>query len=286
MNQINFEAMKRLSADIRIETVRAIGEAGFGHIGGSASIADVLAVLYGGVMKVDPANPHWEERDWLVLSKGHCAPGLYAALALKGFFPTDWLKTVNKPGTNLPSHADCKRVPGVDISTGSLGQGMSSAVGIAIANKHLRRDSYTYCILGDGELNEGQVWEGAEAAAHFKLDHFFAFVDWNKKQLDGRLEEIMTPLDLAEKFRAFGFDVQTVKGYDVEEIYHAIEKAKVQPDQPHAIILDTIKGIGISFAEEAEFNHYLTFGPEKAEEAVAEIERRYAEGSYPGGNII
>ncbi len=285
MEQIDFKKMRRLSADIRIETVRAIGQAGFGHIGGSASIADVLAVLYGGVMRIDPKNPKWEDRDWLVLSKGHCAPGLYAALALAGFFPMDWLKTINKPGTNLPSHADCKKVPGVDISTGSLGQGMSSAVGIALGNRYQGRDSYTYCILGDGETNEGQVWEGAEAATQFELDHFIAFIDWNKKQLDGRLEQIINPVDLAAKFTAFGFDTQVVKGYDVEEIYNAIARAKSVKGKPHMIVLDTIKGIGISFAEQVEFNHYLTFGPEQAEEAVAEIEKRFAEGTYPGGEL-
>lgn len=279
------EAIRRFSADIRIEMVKAIGEAGFGHIGGSASIADILAVLYGGVMKIDPANPGWEERDYLVLSKGHCAPALYAALALKGYFPKAWLKTVNQNGTRLPSHADCRKVPGVDISTGSLGQGMSSAVGIALGNRYLGHDSYTYCIVGDGECNEGQIWEGAQAARSFGLDHFFVFVDWNKKQLDGRLEEVLEPLDLEEKFRAFGFDAQTVPGFDTEAIYNAIEKAKGVSGVPHAIVLDTIKGIGIDFAEREEFNHYLTFGPEQAASAAAEIERRYENGTYPGGDL-
>lgn len=285
MNQgPNFEAMRRLSADIRIETTRAIGEIGFGHIGGSASIADVLAVLYGGAMKIDPKNPKWEDRDWLVLSKGHCAPGLYAALALAGYFPMDWLKTINKPGTRLPSHADCKLVPGVDMSTGSLGQGMSSAVGIALGNRLRGKDSYTYCILGDGELNEGEVWEGCEAANHLALDHFIAFVDWNKKQLDGRLENISRPMDIEAKFRAFGFDARTVRGWDVEAIWNGIEAAKAVSGQPHVIILDTIKGLGVQLAEVQDFNHYLSFGPEEAEASCAEIERRYAEGSYPGGD--
>ena len=281
----DIEKMRRFSADIRIETVKAIGGAGFGHIGGSASLVDVLAVLYGGVMRVDPANPKWENRDYFVLSKGHCAPALYATLALRGFFPMDWLKTINQAGTNLPSHADGRKVPGVDISTGSLGQGMSSAVGIALANKYLGRDSYTYCIVGDGETNEGEVWEGAEAANHFRLDHFFVFIDWNKKQLDGRLEQIIEPVDLAGKLRAFGFDTQVVKGYDVAEILEAIEKAKQVGGKPHAIVLDTIKGLGINFAEKEEFNHYLTFGMDKAMEAVVEIEKRYSEGTYPGGDF-
>ena len=281
----DFERIKRFSADIRIWTIRTIAEAGFGHIGGSASIADVLAVLYGGMMKIDPANPKWEERDWFVLSKGHCAPGLYAALALKGYFPMDWLKTLNKGGTSLPSHADHMRVPGVDMSTGSLGQGISAAVGIALANRLQGRDSWTYCIVGDGETNEGQVWEACEVATHQKLDHFITFVDWNKKQLDGRLEQICEPVDLAGKFTAFGFDTQTVKGYDVQEIWEAIERAKANPGKPHCIILDTIKGLGVKLAEEQDFNHYLTFGPEEGEKSVEEIERRLADGTYPGGDF-
>ncbi len=282
---MDFEKLRRFSADIRIWTIRTIAEAGFGHIGGSASIADVLAVLYGGMMKIDPENPKWEDRDWFVLSKGHCAPALYAALALKGFFPRDWLKTLNKGGTRLPSHADHLRVPGVDMSTGSLGQGISAAVGIAAANRILKKNSWTYCIVGDGECNEGQVWEACETANHEKLDHFIVFVDWNKKQLDGKLEQISEPVDLEGKFRAFGFDARTVKGYDVQTIWEAIEAAKAVPGKPHCIILDTCKGLGVKLAEEQDFNHYLTFGHEEGEKSIAEIERRLADGTYPGGDF-
>lgn len=278
---IDVKKLKRFSADIRIWTVREIAAAGFGHIGGSASIADVLAVLYGGMMRVDPSNPSWEERDWLVLSKGHCAPALYAALALKGYFPMDWLETLNRPGTNLPSHADHLRVPGVDISTGSLGQGISNAVGVCWANRLLGRDSWVYCIVGDGECNEGQVWEACQTASHQKLDHFVVFVDWNKKQLDGRLEEICHPLNLEEKFRAFGFDTVTVKGWDVEDIWRAAAAAKARTGKPHCIILDTLKGLGVKIAEEQEFNHYLAFDKAVGEMCVEEIERRLAAGSYP-----
>jgi transketolase len=285
MSRCSIEAMRRLSADIRIETTRAVGEAGFGHIGGAASIADVLAVLYGGVMRIDPKNPGWEDRDWLVLSKGHCGPALYAVLAIKGYFPMEWLKTINKPGTRLPSHADRLRTPGVDMTTGSLAQGISSAVGIAMGNRLKKRDNYTYCIVGDGETNEGQVWEACETAAHFKLDHLIVFVDWNKKQLDGRLEQICDPINIEEKFKAFGFDAQTVKGYDVEEIYNAIQAARTVQGKPHVIVLDTFKGLGIKLAEDQEFNHYLAFGPEEAAKSIEEIERRYAEGTYPGGDF-
>jgi transketolase len=181
----DFEAMRRLSADIRIETVRSLAAAGFGHIGGSASIADVLAVLYGGVMRIDPENPRWDERDWLVLSKGHCGPALYAALALKGFFPMEWLKTVNQAGTRLPSHADRTKTPGIDMTAGSLGQGLSAAAGIALGNRLQGFDSYTYCIVGDGELNEGQIWEALQAANQFHLDHLIVFVDGIKSSSTG-----------------------------------------------------------------------------------------------------
>ena len=174
---MDFDKIRRFSADIRIWTLRTIASAGFDHIGGSASIAAVLSVLYGGMMNIDPQNPNWEDRDWFALSKGHCAPALYAALALKGYFPMDWLQTLNKGGTNLPSHADHLRVPGVDMSTGSLGQGISAAVGIALANRMQGRDSWTYCIVGDGECNEGQVWEACEVANHQKLDHLVVYVD-------------------------------------------------------------------------------------------------------------
>jgi len=281
----DFEKIKRFSADIRIWTIRAIASAGFGHIGGSASIADVLAVLYGGMMKIDPKNPTWEERDWFVLSKGHCAPGLYAALAVKGYFPLETLKTLNKGGTSLPSHADRLKVPGVDMSTGSLGQGISAAVGIALANRMQGRDSWTYCIVGDGECNEGQVWEACEVANHQKLDHLVVYVDWNKKQLDGTLEQICDPVNLEEKFRSFGFAVETCKGYDVQDIWEATERAKNDPGKPHCILLDTIKGLGVQLAEVEDFNHYLTFDEAKGELSVAEIERRLAEGTYPGGDF-
>lgn len=282
----DFKSIERFSADIRIWTVREIAEAGFGHIGGSASIADVLAVLYGGMMNIDPKRPDWEERDWFVLSKGHCAPALYATLALKGYFPMEWLKTLNKGGTNLPSHADRLRVPGVDMSTGSLGQGISAAAGICLANRLMGRDSWTYCVVGDGECNEGQVWEACQTAAHQKLDHFVVFVDWNKKQLDGRLETVCNPISFEEKFRAFGFDAATVKGYDVRAIWEAVENAKARPGKPHCIILDTIKGLGVKIAEEQERNHYLSFGPAEGEACVEEIERRFAGGTYPGGDFV
>ena len=172
------------------------------------------------------------------------------------------------------------------MSTGSLGNGVSAAAGIALGNRIQGRKCYTYCIAGDGETNEGEVWEAAEAASHLKLDHLILLVDWNKKQLDGRLEDICAPLNLEEKFRAFGFDARTVKGYDTRDIWEGIEKAKTVEGVPHVILLDTIKGLGISFAEAEEFNHYMTFDLQTAEAACVEIDRRLAEGSYPGGDHI
>lgn len=280
---MDYEKLKRFSADIRIAMIREMESIGSGHIGGSASIADVLAVLYGGAMNIDPSRPDWEDRDRFVLSKGHCGPALYAALALKGYFPMDWLKTLNAPKTRLPSHADRLKTPGVDMTTGSLGQGISSAVGIALGNRAQGRDAYTYCIIGDGEMEEGQVWEACESASHFKLEKFFLFVDWNKYQLDGTVKKICDPLDIERKFEVFGFDSQTVKGYDTREIFDAILRAKKVEDKPHVIVLDTMKGLGINFAEGLEYNHFLPVTSELAQSAIEEIERRYAEGTYPLG---
>ena len=279
------ETMKRLSADIRIGTIRALAQAGFGHIGGAISIADVLGVLYGGAMHIRPEDPNWEDRDWLIVSKGHAGPGVYAALALKGYFPMEWLATINQPGTSLPSHCDRRKTPGIDMTTGSLGQGMSCALGVALGNRIKGKSSYTYCIVGDGELQEGQIWEGAQAAANLRLDHFILFVDYNKKQLDGRLEDICEPQDILEKFRSFGFDARMVKGYDAQEIYDGILLAKAEEGKPSVIVLDTYKGLGCSFAEKEEFNHYMNINWEMADESIAEIERRYAAGTYPGGDF-
>ena len=281
----DFNNMRRLSADIRIETIKAIAEAGFGHIGGAASLADVLGVLYGGVMNIRPEEPAWPDRDWLVLSKGHCGPGLYAALGIKGYFPMEALKTVNQPGTILPSHCDRLKTPGIDMTTGSLGQGISSAEGIALGNRMKGNDSYTYCIIGDGECQEGQIWEGAAFAAQQNLDHFILFIDYNKKQLDGKLETICRPYDIAKKFESFGWDAHTVCGYNCEEIAAAIDAAKEKTGCPSAIVLDTYKGIGCSFAEREAFNHYMVVSWDMANEAIAEIEARLENGTYPGGDF-
>jgi len=263
------------AAQIRIETLKALGHLGFGHLGGSLSIADLLAVLYSGEMKVDPANPNWEDRDFLVCSKGHAGPAIYATLALRGFFPKEELLTINQGGTHLPSHCDHNLTPGIDMTTGSLGQGSSLAVGVAMGKRISGKDNTTYLILGDGEIQEGQVWEAASLAAQQKLSNLIAFVDWNKKQLDGYISDINDFSNIAERFAAFGW--VTVDGHDVAAIADAIENAKRLDDgRPHCIVLDTIKGKGCSFVSDADSNHHVTISAEQLAAGLAELEEELA----------
>ncbi|KFN07934.1 hypothetical protein DJ90_3394 [Paenibacillus macerans] len=274
---MDMQKLELFRDEIRLKTLKELHHLGFGHYGGSLSIVEVLAVLYGGVMKVDPQNPKWEERDYFILSKGHGGPGLYAALAAKGYFPEEVLYTLNQNGTKLPSHPDKNLTPGVDMTTGSLGQGISAAVGVALSHKLSGKDNYTYCIVGDGELNEGQCWEAFQFAAHHKLNRLFVFVDDNKKQLDGLTKDIIDPLDFAEKFSAFGFYAMKVDGGSLREIHEAIEQGKAQGDQPVAIILDTVKGQGVPYLEEKADNHHIR--PSEADEAailraIAELEAK------------
>lgn len=271
--------LKIFADKIRLETLKEIKHLGFGHLGGALSIVETLAVLYGKVMKIDPQNPAWEDRDYLVVSKGHAGPSVYATLALKGYFPLEELLTLNKPGTNLPSHCDRNLTIGIDMTTGSLGQGVSSAIGIAVGNKLSKRGNYTYLIVGDGELDEGQVWEGALFAPNHKLDNLIAFVDWNKKQLDGYTCDINDLGVITDKFASFGWDVQQVDGADVSQIYEAIEKAKQVKDKPSVIVLDTIKGQGVKFVEETVANHHVRFSEKDhqlAAGAIAELEKELA----------
>lgn len=269
--------LKAFATNIRIEAIKAFGNLGFGHVGGSFSIADTMAVLYGEVMKIDPKNPKWEERDWLVSSKGHAGPSIYAALALKGYFPVEELMTLNQPGTKLPSHCDKNLTIGVDMTTGSLGQGSSLAVGVALGHKLDKKDNYTYLILGDGELQEGQIWEAASYAAHAELDNLIAFVDYNKKQLDGMLVDINKPFSISGKFDSFGWHAQDVDGHDVEAIYNAIEKAKQVKGKPSVIVLDTVKGKGWTYCETAASNHHITVSKEQMEEALLELNKQLEE---------
>ena len=268
------KALQKLALEIRIGIVEQIRARGFGHIGGSLSIADALAVLYGKVMRYDPQNPRWPERDKLVCSKGHAGPAVYAALAISGFFPYEELKTLNQPGTHLPSHCDKNKTPGVDMTTGSLGQGTSLAVGIALGDKLKGRDSKTYLFVGDGESDEGQVWEAAMFTAAKRLTNIVWLVDDNKKQLDGYTQDVLPLFDLAAKFAAFGFDAQRVDGNDVGQVYAALT-APVG-DKPRAIILDTLKGKGIPEVENTLGNHSMTVAPEVCDKWLAALNAQLA----------
>ncbi len=255
---------------IRCETMRCIASKGIGHVGGSLSIADVLAVLYKNQMQIDPQNPKKEDRDFLVVSKGHSGPAVYATLALMGYFPKEWLLTLNQIGTDLPSHCDMRHTPGIDMTTGSLGQGGSAACGIALGNKMKGLSNYTYAIYGDGEIEEGQVWETAMFAAHQKLDHFIGFVDNNGLQIDDTVEGLCSLGDIAKKFRAFGLYTQTVDGHDVQAIDAAIDRAKAAR-QPSMIVLKTVKGYGVSRFAGKLSSHSANVTPEILAEALEEL---------------
>ena len=263
MNEIN--ALKAFACEIRIAAIEAIHSIGQGHIGGALSIADVLAVLYGREMRYDPANPCWAERDKLVCSKGHAGPAVYGTLALKGFFPYEELKTLNRPGTRLPSHCDRNKTPGVDMTTGSLGQGCSLACGMALGDKLRGRDSRTFLILGDGESNEGQVWEAFAFASAKKLGNLVVLLDWNKRQLDGWTNDIYPMGDYVAKFEAFGFDTVKINGNDVAEIARALERTRQGGERPYAIVLDTVKGAGVAEVADKAMNHSLPVNDEQYE---------------------
>ena len=274
LSDARINQLKRFAGEIRMETLKAISHVPSGHLGGALSMAEVLSVLYGEQLKCDPENPKWEDRDWLVLSKGHCGPGLYAALALKGFFPMEMLETLNKPHTDLPSHADRNHTPGIDMCTGYLGQGASTAAGVAMGMKMDGNPNYTYLILGDGELDEGQVWEMALFANTKHLDNLIAFVDYNKLQIDGRTDndDVCNLGDIAAKFASFGWYAQTVNGHEVAEINEAIENAKKNTGCPSVIVLDTIKGYGWSKTAGQVGSHSRGVSPEDLAEALAEIQ--------------
>ena len=272
---MNVKEVRKFAIDIRKETIKCIGHLGVGHIGGALSIVDVLAVLYSGVMNIDPADPKKDDRDMLVCSKGHAGPAVYSTLALKGYFPMEMLNTLNQPGTKLPSHCDMNRTPGIDMTTGSLGQGASSAMGIACANRLKGYDNYTYLILGDGEIEEGQVWEAALFAAAKKLNKVIAFVDYNKCQIDDYVENLCALGDIAAKFENFGwYAVNVADGNDVEQIAAAIEQAKAQGEKPSVIVLNTVKGLGYSKIEGSLGSHNMSVTDEMVAEALAELDEQ------------
>ncbi len=272
------EGLANIANDIRIGIIEQVYNANSGHPGGSLSCADILAVLYFNQMNIDPENPNAKGRDRFVLSKGHCAPALYATLARKGYFDKELLKGFRKVESNLQGHPDMKKIPGVDMSTGSLGQGLSVAVGMAIGSK-LEHEGYrVYCLLGDGELEEGQVWEAAMSASKNKLDNLCAIVDYNTLQIDGNVEEVAGLIDIKEKFESFGFNVIEVNGHDIEALIHAFNSAKHQKDMPSVIIARTIKGKGVSFMEGKAEWHGKAPNQEQYEEAINELKLQHIIG--------
>lgn len=269
--------LQKIACRIRMGVIEGTFCAKSGHPGGSLSIAEDLAYLYWKEMRVDPKNPGWEDRDRLVLSKGHCAPALYAALALKGYFPWDELKSLRHTGALLQGHPDMKHIPGVDMSTGSLGQGISAACGMALAAKIDGKDSRVYAILGDGEIEEGQVWEAAMFAAHYKLDNLCAIVDNNNLQIDGTVEAVMSPYPITDKFAAFGWNVITIDAHDFDQIEAAMNAAKAVKGKPTVLVQKSVKGKGVSFMENQVSWHGAAPNAEQYETAMAELNAALAE---------
>lgn len=263
--------LQEQAKQIRRDIITMLGEAGSGHPGGSLSGADIVTALYFHVMRLNPAEPKWPERDRFILSKGHAAPLLYAALAERGFFPREDLLTLRKLGSKLQGHPDLNKVPGVEMSTGSLGQGLGVANGMALAAKLDRKDYKIYVLLGDGEIQEGMVWEAAMAAAHFKLDNVIAFLDHNGLQIDGRIGDIMSPEPVAAKWEAFGWHVLTIDGHEMSEILAAIDEAKQITGQPVMIVAETVKGKGCSFMEGQVGWHGVAPKPDEVRRALEEL---------------
>ena len=276
---MDFSEKKQLSLQackVRQHIIEGTFNAKSGHPGGSLSAADIITYLYFKEMRVDPKNPKWEDRDRFVLSKGHAAPALYGALAVKGFFPEDEIKNLRKPGSFLQGHPDMKGIPGVDMSTGSLGQGVSCAVGMALAGKVAGKDYRVYAVLGDGEIQEGQVWEAAMFASHKKLGNLIIFIDNNNLQIDGTMDEVNSPYPIPEKFEAFGWHTVEIDGHDFDQIEKAVEEAKSVKDKPTAVIMHTVKGKGVSFMEDQVGWHGVAPNAEQYENAMNELKAQYS----------
>lgn len=273
--KINF--LRKKAMEIRLTGLEMVRNARSGHIGGAFSLSEIMSVLYFDKMNIDPERPDWEDRDRFVLSKGHATVALYPTLALRGFFPTEDLNMFRKLEGNMSGHAEMRHVRGVDMSTGSLGQGFSAALGMALGGKLAGKDYYCYAILGDGEIQEGQIWEACMSADKYKLDHLIAILDSNKVQLDGTVKEIMDTGDLKNKFESFGFYVQSIDGHDVEQIADAIDNARNNRGKPSMIIGDTIKGKGISFMEGKSEWHGKTPNDVQFDAAFKELKEKYAE---------
>lgn len=270
MNNLELEKMAN---EIRKDIVTAVHSAKSGHPGGSLSSADIFTYLYFEEMNVDPANPKWEDRDRFVLSKGHVAPGLYSTLAEKGYFPKEDLKTLRHTGSYLQGHPDMKHIPGIDMSSGSLGQGVSVAVGMAAAGKYDKKDYRVYTLTGDGEIQEGQIWEAAMWAGHRKLDNLVVIVDNNNLQIDGSIEDVCSPYPIDKKFEAFNFHVINIDGNDFDQIRAAFKEARETKDMPTAIIAKTVKGKGVSFMENNADWHGKAPNDEEYAVAMADLEK-------------
>ena len=265
------EMVEEKARSIREKIITMLGQAGSGHTGGSLSAADLVACLYFWEMQVDPQQPDWSDRDRFVLSKGHAAPVLYAALAEKGYFPAELLDTLRQLGSPLQGHPDMRKLAGVEASTGSLGQGVSWAVGMALAARMDNKSRRIYTLLGDGEIEEGMVWEATMAAAHYKLDNLVLIIDYNGLQIDGPISQVMSPEPIAEKFRAFGCHVIEIDGHDVGQIMAAFNEARQIKGKPTAIVARTIKGKGCSFMENRAEWHGVAPKPDEVEKALAEL---------------
>lgn len=266
-----------IACKVRMGIIKGTHAAKAGHPGGSLSAADLFAYLYFREMRVDPKNPQWEDRDRFVLSKGHTVPGLYAALALRGFFPEEDLLTLRHIGSHLQGHPNMNMTPGIDMSTGSLGQGISTAAGMALAAKYQHKSCRVYTLLGDGEIQEGEVWEACMFASHYKLDNLCVIIDNNGLQIDGNVEKVMSPYPIDAKLEAFGFHVRTIDGHDFDAIAAALDEAKTVKGKPSAIILKTVKGKGVSFMENVAGWHGVAPNDEQYEQAMAELKQQLAE---------
>ncbi len=265
------ESLEQKAKEVRKGIIEAVYSNHSGHPGGSLSIADILTVLYFKEMKINPENPEMPERDRLVLSKGHCSPALYSALANRGYFPLEELKTFRNINGRLQGHPDKKHIPGIDMSTGSLGQGLSSANGMALSAKLDKLGYRVYCILGDGEIEEGQVWEAAMTSSKYKLDNLCVIIDNNNLQIDGTIKEVMSPYPIDEKFKSFGFEIIKIDGHNIEEIIKAFEVARNIKEKPTCIIAKTIKGKGVSFMENQVKWHGEAPNEEQYKQALEEL---------------
>lgn len=273
MKNTSISELKQIAIELRKSAITMIYEAQSGHPGGSLSAADIITALYFKEMNIDPNNPKWEDRDRFVLSKGHVCPILYAALGKLGYFPKEYLHKLRQEGSILQGHPDMKKCPGIDISTGSLGQGLSCAVGMAIAGKRDNRDYRVFAMVGDGECDEGQIWEAVMAGYKYKLDNLIVFVDNNKLQLDGTCDEIMPNIDLGKRFEAFGYEVFYIDGHNMEEIVATLDKIRASHNNlPKAIIADTIKGRGVSFMENQLGWHGVAPNDEEYKQAMEELD--------------